>query len=188
MASSPRIAEPAQPEQTGALGFEQVYDQYFDFVWANLRRLGIPSAHLDDAVQELFIVVHRRLGEFAGRSSMKTWLAGIAWRIASEHRRHESRKGGGTPLPDTLVAPGRDPLGAAMHAESVRQLDALLNELDEDKRVVFVLAELEQMSVPEIAQALDVNMNTVYSRLRAARMIFDDVLRLAKGKRGDNDE
>jgi RNA polymerase sigma-70 factor (ECF subfamily) len=188
MASSPRIAEPAQSEQTGALSFDQVYDQYFDFVWANLRRLGIPSAHLEDAVQELFIVVHRRLGEFAGRSSMKTWLAGIAWRIASEHRRHESRKGGGTPVPDTLVAPGRDPLGAAMHAESVRQLDALLNELDEDKRVVFVLAELEQMSVPEIAQALDVNMNTVYSRLRAARMIFDDVLRLAKGKRGDNDE
>lgn len=190
MASSQRKAEPVrEPDQAGALGFDQIYDQFFDFVWANLRRLGVPARHLEDAVQETFIVVHRRLGEFAGRSSLKTWLAGIAWRIASEYRRHEARKGGGEPLPDTLVAPGRDPLGAAVHAEAVRQLDALLNELDEDKRVVFVLAELEQMSVPEIAQALDVNVNTVYSRLRAARMIFDEVLRISrKGQRGDNDE
>jgi RNA polymerase sigma-70 factor (ECF subfamily) len=188
MTSSQRIEE-AVPEPNAACGqlFDQVYDQYFDFAWANLRRLGIPAAHLEDAVQELFIVVHRRLAEFAGRSSLKTWLAGIAWRIASEYRRHESRKGGAEPLPDTLVAPGRDPLGAAVHAEALRQLDALLDELDEDKRVVFVLAELEQMSVPEIAQTLSVNVNTVYSRLRAARMTFDEALRLYKmGARGDD--
>jgi RNA polymerase sigma-70 factor (ECF subfamily) len=176
-----------EPNQARVPSFDEIYDQYFDFAWANLRRLGIPAAHLEDAVQELFIVVHRRISEFAGRSTLKTWLAGIAWRIASEFRRHESRKGGAEPLPDTLVAPGRDPLGAAVHAESLRRLDALLGELDEDKRVVFVLAELEQMSVPEIAQALDVNVNTVYSRLRAARMIFDEVLRLSKkGARGDD--
>jgi RNA polymerase sigma-70 factor, ECF subfamily len=190
MTSPQRIAETA-PEPNEARGptFGQVYDQYFDFAWANLRRLGIPAAHLEDAVQELFIVVHRRLAEFAGRSSLKTWLAGIAWRIASEYRRHESRKGGGEPLPENLAAPGRDPLGAAVHAEALRQLDALLGELDEDKRVVFVLAELEQMSVPEIAEILAVNVNTVYSRLRAARMTFDEVLRLSKmGARGDNDD
>ena len=74
-----------------------------------------------------------------------------------------------------------------MHAEALRQLDALLDELDEDKRVVFVLAELEQMSVPEIAQTLNVNVNTVYSRLRAARMTFDEALRLYKmGARGED--
>jgi RNA polymerase sigma-70 factor, ECF subfamily len=186
--ASQRIAQPAQePSGAHVPSFDQIYDEYFAFAWANLRRLGIPSPHLEDAVQELFIVVHRRLGEFAGRSSLKTWLAGIAWRIASEFRRHESRKGGGEPLPETLVAPGRDPLGAAVHAEAVRQLDALLGELDEDKRVVFVLAEVEQMSVPEIAQALDVNANTVYSRLRAARMIFDEVLRLSKKRAGGAD-
>lgn len=181
MTSTQRKAETTdEPTSARVPSFDEIYDQYFDFVWANLRRLGIPASHLDDAVQELFIVVHRRLGEFAGRSSLKTWLAGIAWRIASEYRRHESRKGGGEPLPDTLVAPGRDPLGAAVHAEALRHLDALLDELDEDKRVVFVLAELEQMSVPEIAQALDVNLNTVYSRLRAARMTFNEMLRLSR--------
>lgn len=181
MTSTQRKAETTEePSSARVPSFDEIYDQYFDFVWANLRRLGIPASHLDDAVQELFIVVHRRLREFAGRSSLKTWLAGIAWHIASEYRRHESRKGGGEPLPDTLVAPGRDPLGAAVHAEALRQLDTLLNELDDDKRVVFVLAELEQMSVPEIAQALAVNVNTVYSRLRAARMTFDEMLRLSR--------
>jgi RNA polymerase sigma-70 factor (ECF subfamily) len=188
---SPQHIEKAVPEPNEAQGhmFDQIYEQYFDFAWANLRRLGIPAAHLEDAVQELFIVVHRRLGEFAGRSSMKTWLAGIAWRIASEYRRHESRKGGAGPLPDTLIAPGRDPLGAAVHAEALRQLDSLLAQLDEEKRVVFVLAELEQMSVPEIAQALAMNVNTVYSRLRVARRTFNEALRLSKtGTRGDNDD
>jgi RNA polymerase sigma-70 factor, ECF subfamily len=188
---SPQTMDEAAGESNWARGqvFDQIYDQYFDFAWSNLRRLGIPAAHLEDAVQELFIVVHRRLAEFAGRSSLKTWLAGIAWRIASEYRRHESRKGGTEPLPDTLVAPGRDPLGAAVHAEALRRLDSLLDGLDEDKRVVFVLAELEQMSAPEIAQALAVNVNTVYSRLRAARMTFDEALRLSKlGGRGDDDD
>jgi RNA polymerase sigma-70 factor (ECF subfamily) len=192
--TSPQHIEEAVQEPTEVRGqtFNQIYDQYFDFAWANLRRLGIPAAHLEDAVQELFIVVHRRLGEFAGRSSLKTWLAGIAWRIASEHRRHESRKGGAEPLPETLVAPGCDPLGAAVHAEALRRLDSLLAQLDEDKRAVFVLAELEQMSVPEIAQALAVNVNTVYSRLRAARRTFDEALQLSKtgarGDRGENDD
>jgi len=185
----PMHAAAAEPNQAHGQVFDQIYDQYFDFAWSNLRRLGIPAAHLEDAVQELFIVVHRRLAEFAGRSSLKTWLAGIAWRIASEFRRHESRKGGTEPLPETLVAPGRDPLGAAVHAEAMRQLDSLLDRLDEDKRVVFVLAELEQMSAPEIAQALAVNVNTVYSRLRAARITFDEAVRLSKlGGRGDDDD
>ena len=158
--------------------FEQIYDQYFDFAWTNLRRLGVRPAHLEDAVQELFIVVHRRFGEFAGRSSVKTWLAGIAWRIASEYRRHESRKGGAEPLPETLVARDPDPHGAAVAAEALRLLDTLLGQLDQDKRAVFVLAELEQMSAPEIALVLSVNLNTIYSRLRAARREFNQALHL----------
>jgi len=189
MTSSQRAEATPEPSEARGLAFDQVYDRYFEFAWANLRRLGVPAAHLEDAVQELFIVVSRRLAEFAGRSSLKTWLAGIAWRVASEYRRRESRKGRAEPLPDNLVAPGRDPLGAAVHAEALRQLDALLDELDQDKRVVFVLAELEQMSVPEIAQALAVNVNTVYSRLRAARITFDEALRAFKtGARGESDD
>lgn len=162
--------------------FAQIYDEYFEFAWMMLRRFGVRGAHLEDAVQELFIVVHRRLGEFAGRSSLKTWLAAIAWRVASEERRHESRKGGTEPLPEDLPAKDRDPHRAAVHAEALRVLDHLLGQLDADKRAVFVLAELEQMSAPEIAEALSVNLNTVYSRLRAARKAFDEALRLHRGK------
>ncbi len=178
--TSPQPIASSSDEASPALTFEQVYDQYFDFAWMNLRRLGVPGAHLDDAVQELFIVVHRRLAEFAGRSSLKTWLAAIAWRVASEHRRHQARKGDTLPLPDTLPAPGPDPQGAAVHAEALRRLDAILAQLEPDKRAVFVLAELEQMGVPEIALALGLNLNTAYSRLRAARKAFEAAVQTAR--------
>jgi RNA polymerase sigma-70 factor (ECF subfamily) len=175
---------PSSPGQTAdaasAASFESVYEAYFDFAWTNLRRMGVRPANLDDAVQDLFIVVHRRLHEFAARSSIKTWLAAIAWRVASDYRRHETRKGGTEPLPETLAANLPDPHGAAVHAEALRQLDALLRQLDDDKRAVFVLAELEQMTVPEIAEALELNLNTVYSRLRAARRTFDEALQIQK--------
>jgi RNA polymerase sigma-70 factor (ECF subfamily) len=180
--TSPQHIAPLASTSGRIPSFEQVYEEYFDFAWIMLRRLGVRSAHLEDAVQELFIVVHRRLSEFAGRSSLKTWLAAIAWRVASEHRRHESRKGGTEPLPEDLPTADRDPHRAAVHAESLRLLDHLLGQLDGDKRVVFVLAELEQMSVPEIAEALAVNLNTVYSRLRAARRAFDEALQLHREK------
>ncbi len=180
--TSPQNTATLAPSPGRVPSFEQIYEEYFEFAWTMLRRLGVRTAHLDDAVQELFIVVHRRLGEFAGRSSLKTWLAAIAWRVASEDRRSESRKGGTEPLPDDLPANDRDPHRAAVHAESLRLLDRLLGQLDADKRAVFVLAELEQMSVPEIAEALSVNLNTVYSRLRAARKAFDEALQLHRGK------
>jgi RNA polymerase sigma-70 factor (ECF subfamily) len=179
--TSPQYTAPLVPSPGRIPSFEQIYEDYFEFVWTMLRRFGVRSPHLEDAVQELFIVVHRRLGEFAGRSSLMTWLAAIAWRVASEERRHESRKGETDPLPEDLAANGRDPHSAAVHAEAVRLLDRLLGELDQDKRAVFVLAELEQMSAPEISEALAVNLNTVYSRLRAARKAFDEALQLHKG-------
>ena len=180
--TSPQRIEKQTDERAVASGlsFEQIYDEHFNFVWANLRRLGVRPAQLDDAVQELFIVVHRRLSEFDGRSSVKTWLAGIAWRIASEERRQQARKGGGEPLPENLVARGPDPHGAAVHAEALQRLDALLAQLDDDKRAVFVLAELEQMSAPEIASVLGANLNTIYSRVRAARKAFDEALQLSR--------
>lgn len=180
--TSPQYIASSASSSGGIPSFEQIYEEYFEFAWIMLRRLGVRGAPLEDAVQELFIVVHRRLGEFAGRSSLKTWLTAIAWRIASEHRRHESRKGGLEPLPEALPADDRDPHRAAVHAESLRLLDHLLEQLDRDKRAVFVMAELEQMSAPEIAEALSVNLNTVYSRLRAARRAFDEALQLHREK------
>lgn len=156
-----------------ALTLVEVYETYFDFVWRSARRLGVASLHVDDVVQEVFLVVHRRLAEFEGRSSLKTWLFGITRRIVRDHRRSARRKPA-----EPLGAMEPQDLGPAADVrltreEEARLLHALLDELDEDKREVFVLAELEQMSGPEIADALDVNLNTVYARLRAARASFE---------------
>ncbi len=162
-----------------ALDFEALYDDHFDFVFRNVRRLGVPDAHVDDAVQEVFLVVHRRLGEFEGRSTVKTWLFGILARVASDHRRSLRRKSphlrspGGIVEPDTLAIERGGPHDAAARAEGVRLLHALLDELDDDKRAVLVLAELEQMTAQEIAESLGLNVNTVYARLRAARREFE---------------
>jgi RNA polymerase sigma-70 factor (ECF subfamily) len=144
-----------------------------------VRRLGIPAGSVEDAVQEVFVVVHRKLGEFEGRSSLKTWLFGIVLRVVRDQRRAMRRKG--MPLgqedPETVGdEAGGGPDERAAKAEAVRTLHALLDELDDEKREIFVLAELEQMSVPEIADALGVNLNTVYSRLRAARQQFEEAV------------
>jgi RNA polymerase sigma-70 factor (ECF subfamily) len=152
--------------------FDAVYGEHFAFVFRTLRRLGVPESHVEDAVQEAFVVVHRRLAEFEGRASIKTWLFRIVWRIAQDHRR-DARKGRGEVDPDTLAADTAAPNERSEAEQARRVLAEILEEMDEDKRVVFVLAELEQLSLREIAAALSENVNTVTSRLRAARQAFD---------------
>ena len=160
-----------------ALDFTAVYEDHFAFVWRSARRLGVPQRYLDDAVQDVFIVVHRRLADFEGRSSIKSWLFAIARRVAHDHRRRVSRKEQNEPLDDAMPDPHTaTPLEQAARAEASQILQQFLANLDDDKRDAFVLAELEQMTVPEIAAATSANVNTVYSRLRAARQAFDQVV------------
>ena len=120
------------------------------------------------------MVVHRRLAEFEGRSTLKTWLYGIALRVARAHRsRSKQPTESQTIDADQLRAPdSARPDQQAENAQAARVVDGLLRDLDDDQREVFVLAELEQLSVPEIAEALDVKLNTVYSRLRLGRAAF----------------
>ncbi len=164
----------------GLPSFEEVYDQCFELAWRNLRRLGVPEAQVDDAVQDVFLIVHRRLGDLHGRASLRAWVCGIVTRVASDHRRAIRRKSAqADPSVDTDTLPdprGRDPYDSALRGEGVRRLHRLLDALDDDKRVVFVLAELEQMSAPEIAEVLGENVNTVYARLRAARQAFETLV------------
>ena len=162
------------------LGFEEVYERHFDFVWRNVRRLGVPAPDVDDAAQEVFLVVHRRLPDFEPRGSLKAWLFGIVARVASAHRRRLRRAAPTSAGRDEPVDPDRTPSlapscdEAMAETEAVAVLHALLDGLDDDKRAVFVLAELEQMTAPEIAEALGVKLNTVYGRLRQARREFDE--------------
>lgn len=158
---------------------EAIYDAHFDFVWRSARRMGVAEAAVDDVVQEVFLVAHRRLTDFEGRSSIKTWLFGILLRVVADHRRRDRRKGGLAPLPEALAADADEscPAEQAQRRDRVRLLHSLLEQLDDEKRAVFVLAELEQLTAPEIAEALGgIKLNTVYSRLRVARKQFDEAL------------
>ncbi len=150
---------------------------WFDFVWQSARRLGVNTSAIDDVVQDVFLVVHRRLPDFAGRSSIKTWLFGITLRVAQDHRRRARRKRVDESLDDVTIRDDHaNPMQDAEKAEAVRLLYSLLDELDDEKREVFVLAELEQMTAPEMADALETNVNTIYSRLRAARSAFNEAV------------
>lgn len=188
MPSEPSLARSrARPEgelrAAPAPDFEAVYQDHFDFVWRSMGRLGVDPSAVEDAAQDVFVVAHRRLAAFEGRSSVKTWLFGIAIRVARDHRRaaRRTRSHGIVPEGEADTAAVADtaapsPLEVATRAEAVARLEAILRELPEDRRAVFILAELEQMSAPEIAEAVGANLNTVYTRLRAARREFNEAV------------
>jgi RNA polymerase sigma-70 factor (ECF subfamily) len=177
VAAQPLPAAPAPP-----VGFDAVYDECFDFVWRTVRRLGVAEESVDDVTQEVFFAVHRKLPDFAGRSSLRTWLFSIVLHVVRHHRRSWRRKDAqrapaeATTIDELPDRRSQGPLQAAETADNVRLLDRLLRELDDDKREVFVLAHLEQMTAPEIAEVIGENVNTVYSRLRAARDQFEQAL------------
>lgn len=151
----------------------EIYAEHFDFVWRSVRRLGVPESAVDDAVQDVFVVVHRRLGEFEGRASIRTWLFAIVRRVVRDHRPSPRRLPTDPEALDGLPDPAGGPMERAAQAEAARLLYQLLDELDADKREVFVLVDLEQMTAPEAAEAVGANVNTVYARLRAARRDLD---------------
>lgn len=170
----PRLA--AAPQRTAVrLELDDVYREHFPFVWRSARRLGVREASLDDVVQEVFVIVHRRLGEFEGRSSIRTWLFGITLRVARDHRRAVARRSpDGSVDPEDLQTSIPGPAEAMARTEAVHVLHAVLDEMDDERREVFVMAELEQMAMPEIATTLGINVNTAYARLRAARQTFEE--------------
>jgi RNA polymerase sigma-70 factor (ECF subfamily) len=169
-------------EPVAALSLERVYAEHAPFVWRTVRRLGVPAASVEDAVQDVFIVVHRRLAEFEGRSTVRTWLFGIVRRVVRDHR--PSKRQEPTDASALDAFPGREdgPLVLAERAQAARVLLGLLDELDEDKREAFILVDLEEMSVPEAAEAISANTNTVYSRVRAARQELEQALGRARAR------
>jgi RNA polymerase sigma-70 factor, ECF subfamily len=161
----------------------EIYDRYFDFVWRSLRRLGVLADDLEDATQDVFVVVHRRVALFEGRSTIKSWLFGIALRVAKVYRRHSARERQRINEDETvLVCKEGNPEQMRAGVQAAEQLQVLLEELDDEKRAVFILAELEQLTAAEIAQSVGIPINTVYSRLRLARAAFEDGVRRLKAK------
>ena len=166
------LPDPALAERQQAVCCEDVREvvrTHGPFIGRSLRYLGVPEADLEDAAQEVFVVVHRKLAGFEGRSSLTTWLYGVCTRVASAHRRRtSSRVEKLTPEPpDAPVPPEQE--AHLERQESRRRLMAVLDRLDDDKRAVFVLYEIERQSMKDVAEALGCPLQTAYYRLHAAR-------------------
>lgn len=152
--------------------FKVLYSQHYAFIWRSLVHFGLDEARADDALQDVFIVVHRRLPDFDGRTHLRSWLFGIARRVARGYLRGELRRQKRLELvPEPEPATGPDE--HLQRARAVALIDEFLASLESTQRDVFFLADIEGLTAPEIADALGVKLNTVYSRLRAARKRFE---------------
>lgn len=176
----------AAPPETGAPSFEAVYQRHFDLVWTAARQLGVSADAIDDVVQEIFVVIHGRLASLQNVESLRSWVYSVARRTISTYRRNQRTRTASSNK-YSEVASWLEPLPPTPHelselAERQRLLLQLLSELDETKREVFVLAEVEGFTAPEIAQALEIPVNTVYSRLRLARQTFEQAVAQHRGR------
>lgn len=153
----------------------EIYREHFYFVWRNARRLGVPEASVDDVVQDVFIVVQRRLGSFDGRVQLRAWIFGILVRVVRGHRRTFARKAGRcvSLSQENTITADPTPSELAERSERIKVLEMLLSQLDENKRTLIVLSELEQWTLREIAEFMGSNTNTIHSRLCAAKRDFD---------------
>lgn len=153
-----------------------LHEAHAGFVTRCLVRLGAPRADLDDLRQEVFLTAHRRGGFVVGEAKPTTWLAAIAVRVLANHRRSRQRKG--TEVIETYetLADPRDTEAFLDRRDDVRRVYRALATLTEPLREAFVLFEIEGLTTQEIAEALEVPVGTVYSRLGAARVKFAEAL------------
>lgn len=167
---------PAAPAPAPASEFAQLFREHADFVWRVLKRMGIPDAEAEDALQEVFLVVSRRIDGYEERGALRAWLFSIARQVAQHTRRsYARRERRHQALPPS--AQPEDPHQAVQRGQAVEAIRSFLASLDETQASVFYLAELEGLTAPEISAALQVNLNTVYGRLRLARKRFEAWLR-----------
>lgn len=160
------------------LCLERIYADQFDYVWRTLRRLGVRERDLEDKAHDVFIVVHRKLGDYDPGRPLRPWLFGIAFRVVSDYRR---RAGFAREVPvdehhgpDELAADAFEHVVAAERRALVAEA---LEAIPDDQRAVFAAVEFEGLAVPEIARALSIPDNTCYSRLRLARRRFAAAVR-----------
>lgn len=154
---------PVQPATPGPIG--ELFSEHGDFVFRTLQYLGVPGSSLDDGLQDVFVTAHRKWDAFEGRSTPRTWLYGIARRVAFRYRRKDENHRRRFVLTERLTEGVDVPFE---QANARRSVQALLEGLDEDKRAAFVLVEVEGFTAAEAAELLEIPLGTVYSRVRAA--------------------
>ncbi len=164
----------------------RLFEQEYDFVWRSLRRFGVPAEHTEDAAQQVFVIVSRKLDQIE-REDERRYLFGVVLRVASNARRSRGRRRevseehAGEPLDEAASADG-----LLEKKEARALLDRVLGALPEDLRVVFVLFELEEMTLVEISALHGIPLGTATSRLRRAREQFRTIAaRLRQGEGSD---
>lgn len=161
--------------------FDRLYEAEFDYVWSTLRRLGVAAAHLEDVAHEVFITAWKRLADYDTSRPLRPWLFGIAYRVASDFRdKAWQRREVADAEPDGLdenPAPDAQLESKQAKAFVLKALEAI----PLDRRAVFIMHELEGETIPAVATALDVPLNTAYSRLRLARRDFTDAVHRLRG-------
>jgi RNA polymerase sigma-70 factor (ECF subfamily) len=191
----PQVVDPAPRSSAPVLhagariDFRTIFEKECGYVWHALRRLGVRERDLEDLAHDVFVTVHKRLGDYDPTRPIKPWLFGIAFRHASDYRRLARNRleivsalGVGGESPE----PADDAPGADVHyeqAEARRLVAEALESLDLDKRAVFVMHEIDGHAMPEIAEALKIPLNTAYSRLRLAREQFAVVVRRLRARK-----
>ena len=178
--------EPPHVELPHALEVRTIYREHGRFVWLSLQRLGIHPSDLDDVAQDVFMVVHRRLGTFDRRARVSTWLFGICMRVAANYRRRrrwtrEVLSGGSDDDRPSGLAAADDIL---VRREQRELAERALNRLEVAKRATFVMFEIESLSCLEIAEVMNVPVGTVYSRLHSARRQLEKTLSRDLARRG----
>jgi len=173
------VSPPAEPlaGSSAALRLRQMVDRQYDVVWRTVRFLGVPDASAEDAAQQVFCVAARKLDAIPDGAELR-WLLGTAWRVASEHRRAARRRpatseGDVDAYAATIPAP--DELVDEKRARAV--LHTVLAAMPADLRMVFVLFEIEELTLPEIAVATGLRVGTATSRLRRAREEFQSIVK-----------
>ena len=162
--------EVLSPTGETAVNLSVIHAEQADFVWITLQRFGVAPPDLEDAFQDVFIVVKQRIAAFDWACPLTTWLFAVCRRVASTHRRRADRdRGRYEPLVDELADTARSPEEVVADRQAQARLDRMLDGMDIDRRAVFVMFEIEEMPCAEIAEIVGVPLGTVYSRLHAAR-------------------
>jgi len=174
--TTPPTLCPVTYEEAAEQLIADAYQEHGAFVYRTLSYLGVEADQIEDALQDVFVAAFRRVRDFDRDRSMRAWLYGIARRVASQHRRGLGRRRRRMVLVhDADAGPDR----ASLPDDRVlagMTVKAMLDRLDDDKRRAFVMSEVEGLSAPEIARAEGANVNTIYARIRAARLRFRRML------------
>ncbi len=157
--------------------FAEIFRENAKYVWRCLLHFGVPERDAEDVCQEVFVTAHRKLDEGVVPEQLRAWLYGICWRTASAHRRRGYRR---REIPteevDAGVTEDSEPARKLDERRRLVQLDAALGALTDDQRAVFVLYEIEQLTMREVSASLECSINTAFSRLYAARARFASAL------------